>query len=122
MVLNIGDRAPQFGRREPPARLAQGGLRGGIAAEEMDHERIGQYRGIQLARRTFAFDRAPRGRGCMLRRDDQTNNAISATAETTEADKILKLAALLRLGSKARSKARTIYITRLTSLHLRDKS
>ena len=118
MVLNRCDLAPQFGRREPPARLAQGGPRGGTAAEEMDHERIGQHRGIQLARRTFAFDPAPRGRGCMLRRDDQTNNAIPATAETTEADKIPNLAALMRLGSKAR----TIYITRLASLNLRDKS
>jgi hypothetical protein len=38
----------------------------------------------------------------MLRRDDQTNNAIPATAETTEADKIPNLEALMRLGSKAR--------------------
>ena len=57
MGLDIGDRATQLVRREPAGHRVQGWPRGGIASEEVDHERIGQRLGVQLPRHALAFDR-----------------------------------------------------------------
>ena len=42
MGLDIGDRTPQLGRRQPAGHHVQGLPRDGIASEEVDHECIGQ--------------------------------------------------------------------------------
>ena len=57
MGLDIGEHASQFVRREPAGRRALGEPPGGIAAQDVAHERFGQGHGVELPRDVLDGDR-----------------------------------------------------------------